>query len=207
VRPTGQQETLAHAQHVAPTALQVQHERMAAADPQLRASVNQGRPPIAATAWPAAFAGRGVEAARPVTAAGATARPVGAAARPAGTAGLAGAMPAEPSAARPALRGPGNEAHPAVEAGHPSFAAAHPAVPANHAAVPAYHAAAPTYHAAAPAYHAAAPASRAAAPAYHAAAPSYHPTSHAAAPAYHAAARPAAPAPHAAPRQQETKRG
>jgi hypothetical protein len=217
-RPTAQQEALAHAQHVAPTALQVQHERMAAADPQLRASVNQGRPPIAATARPAAFAGRGVEASRPAT------TTAGAGARPAGATGVAAARPVGPGEARPALRGPANEAHPAVEAGHPAFAAAHPAVPANHAAVPAdhgpapayhaaapaYHAAAPAYHAAAPAYHAAAPAYHAAAPAYHAAAPAYHaaaPAYHAAAPAYHAAARPAAPASHAAPRQQESKRG
>jgi hypothetical protein len=196
-RPTAQQEALAHARHVAPTALQAQHERMAAADPQLRASVNQGRPPIAATARPAAFAGRGVVAARPVTVASVAARPVGAA-------GVAGArpvaMPAGPSAARPALRGPANEAHPAVETGHPTYAAAHPAAPAYHAAEPAYHAAASAYHAAAPAYHAAAPA-------YHAAAASYRPVFHAAAPAYHAAARPAAPAPHAAPRQEESKRG
>jgi hypothetical protein len=201
-RPTAQQEAFAHEHHVGATSLQVQHERMAAADPQLRDSVNRGRPPIAATARPAGFAGRGVVAARPVTAAGAEARgearSVGAAARP-GAAGFAaakpGARPTEPNEARSALRGPANEAHPAAEAGHPAFAAAHPAVPSYHAAVPASHAAEPAYHAAAPAYHAAAPA-------YHAA-----PAFHASAPAYHAAARPAAPAPRAASRQEPARRG
>ena len=97
-RPTAQQEAFAHEHHVGATSLQVQHERMAAADPQLRDSINHGHPAIAATARPASFAGRGVVAGRPVTGAGAEgraearaeARPVGAAARPAGAAGLGG---------------------------------------------------------------------------------------------------------------------
>jgi hypothetical protein len=44
-------------------AAQVQHAQMARSNPQLRASVNQGKPPIAATARPAQFSGHGVVAA------------------------------------------------------------------------------------------------------------------------------------------------
>jgi len=58
VRPTAQQVAFAHEQHVAATSVQVQHERMAASDPQLRDSFNHGRPAIAATARPAEFTGR-----------------------------------------------------------------------------------------------------------------------------------------------------
>ena len=62
-RPTPEQEAAAREQHVAPTAAQVQHENTAKNNPELRASVNQGRPPIAATAKPAEFKGSGVVAA------------------------------------------------------------------------------------------------------------------------------------------------
>jgi hypothetical protein len=217
-RPTAQQQALAHEHHLAPTALQAQHQRMAAADPRFRDSFNHGHPAIAATSRPGAFGGRGVAAARPLTADRAEMRPAGAAARPAGREGLTtarpGAVQAGANGARPALRGPATEAHPAVDAGraarpayHAAAPAYHAAAPAYHAATPAYHAAAPAYHAAAPAYHAAAPAYHTAAPAYHAAAPAYHAAPRPAAPAYHAAARPSAPAPRGAPRQEENRRG
>lgn len=59
-RPTPEEETFAHERHVPPTAGQVQHEKTASADKSLLASVNHGRPAIAATSKPGEFAGRGV---------------------------------------------------------------------------------------------------------------------------------------------------
>lgn len=54
-RPTPQQETYASQRHVGPVAAQTQHVRAARNNPQLRASSNQGKPPIAATARPGDF--------------------------------------------------------------------------------------------------------------------------------------------------------
>jgi hypothetical protein len=70
-RPTPAE--LAAAQHgVAPTAAQVRQQRAASADRALRASVNHGNPPVAATRRPGEFSGHGVVAARGAT----PARPV-----------------------------------------------------------------------------------------------------------------------------------
>ncbi|HXZ41353.1 MAG TPA: hypothetical protein VEG68_11495 [Terriglobales bacterium] len=60
---TPQEEAAARQPHIEPTAAQVQHENTAKSNPELRASVNQGRPPIAATVKPAEFKGSGVVAA------------------------------------------------------------------------------------------------------------------------------------------------
>jgi hypothetical protein len=60
VRPTPEEETAARGRHVPPTAEQTQHVQAARSDPQLRASTNQGKPPIAATAKPGDFSGQGV---------------------------------------------------------------------------------------------------------------------------------------------------
>ena len=49
-RPTPQQESYANEHHVGPVAAQTQHVQEARNNPELRASVNQGKPPIAATA-------------------------------------------------------------------------------------------------------------------------------------------------------------
>jgi hypothetical protein len=54
-RPTPEQEAAAHEKHVPPVAVQTQHAQAARANPQLRASVNQGKPPVAATPKPGAF--------------------------------------------------------------------------------------------------------------------------------------------------------
>lgn len=54
-RPTSQEEAVARDRHVPPVAAQTQHVQAARADPQLRASTNQGKPPIAATQKPGAF--------------------------------------------------------------------------------------------------------------------------------------------------------
>jgi hypothetical protein len=54
-RPTPQQESYANEEHVGPEAAQTQHMQAALNNPELRASVNQGKPPIAATAKPGDF--------------------------------------------------------------------------------------------------------------------------------------------------------
>ncbi len=57
-RPTPEQEAAAHERHLPPVSTQVQHVQAARGNPQLRASANHGKPPIAATARPGAFNGR-----------------------------------------------------------------------------------------------------------------------------------------------------
>lgn len=54
-RPTPQQESYANQRHVGPVASQAQHVQEARKNPELRASANQGKPPIAATTKPADF--------------------------------------------------------------------------------------------------------------------------------------------------------
>jgi YXWGXW repeat-containing protein len=62
-RPTSQEQAAMHERHVPPVAAQVQHVQAARSNQSLRASVNHGRPPVAATPRPAAFNGSGVVAA------------------------------------------------------------------------------------------------------------------------------------------------
>jgi YXWGXW repeat-containing protein len=59
-RPTPQEEAAMHERHIPPVPLQTQHIQAARSNSQLRASVNRGKPPIAATPKPAAFNERGV---------------------------------------------------------------------------------------------------------------------------------------------------
>ena len=54
-RATSQQESFANQHHVGPVAAQTQHVQAARSNPELRASANQGKPPIAATARPGDF--------------------------------------------------------------------------------------------------------------------------------------------------------
>ena len=54
-RPTPEQQSYANEHHVGPVAAQTQHIQAARSNPQLRASVNQGKPPVAATVRPADF--------------------------------------------------------------------------------------------------------------------------------------------------------
>ena len=75
-RPSTAELRAAGEHHVGLTPVQRQHEQKARGDTTLRASVNGGRPPIAATQRPAAFSGRGVVAARGAAPAGA-AHPAG----------------------------------------------------------------------------------------------------------------------------------
>jgi len=63
-RPTAQETTYASERHTAPLAAQMQHQQAASTNRQNFASVNQGRPAIAATARPGDFNGRSVVAAR-----------------------------------------------------------------------------------------------------------------------------------------------
>ena len=69
-RPSAAELRAGSEHHVGLTAVQTQHEQKARADTTLRASVNGGRPPIAATQRPAAFSGHGVVAARGAAPAG-----------------------------------------------------------------------------------------------------------------------------------------
>ena len=97
-RPTAQDEVAARAKHIPPVAAQTQHAQAAHTNPQQRASVNQGKPAVAATPKPGAFTDKAVV---PAKAAGAPYKPPAksAAAKPAASAPTA--RPAEP-AARPA---------------------------------------------------------------------------------------------------------
>ena len=54
-RPTAQEETYAHEQHTPPTSVQTSHREMAAKDRSQYASVNHGKPAVAATAKPGDF--------------------------------------------------------------------------------------------------------------------------------------------------------
>jgi hypothetical protein len=59
-RATAQEEAAARERHIPPVATQVQHVQAARADQSLRASVNHGMPPVAATPKPGAFNDRGI---------------------------------------------------------------------------------------------------------------------------------------------------
>jgi hypothetical protein len=63
-RPTAEEQAAARARHIPPVAVQTQHVQAARSNPELRASTNHGKPPIAATPKPAAFNDRGVVPAR-----------------------------------------------------------------------------------------------------------------------------------------------
>jgi WXXGXW repeat (2 copies) len=64
MRATTQEQAAGREHHVAPVAAQTQHAESARANPELRASANHGKPPIAATAKPGAFRDSGAVAAR-----------------------------------------------------------------------------------------------------------------------------------------------
>jgi len=54
-RPRPEDEIAARERHIPPVAVQTQHFQAARGNPELRASVNHGRPPVAATVRPAEF--------------------------------------------------------------------------------------------------------------------------------------------------------
>jgi hypothetical protein len=59
-RPTPEEEAAARQRHIPPVAAQTQHVQGARGNPELRASANHGKPPVAATQRPGAFKGREV---------------------------------------------------------------------------------------------------------------------------------------------------
>src|SRR5467141_2949219 len=59
-RPTPQQEAAAHERHIPPVPVQTQHAQAARTNPQQRASVNMGKPAVAATPRPGVFNDRAV---------------------------------------------------------------------------------------------------------------------------------------------------
>jgi len=63
-RASSEEEAFSRERHIAPVAAQTQHAEAARGNRELRASVNQGRPSVAATPRPGAFNDRGVVAAR-----------------------------------------------------------------------------------------------------------------------------------------------
>jgi hypothetical protein len=106
-RPTPQDEEYMHERHLPPVAAQQQHIQTARGNPELRASSNHGRPPIAATARPTEFR----EGAVPAREAGAPYNPPAnrAGARPAEGGGHPAVHPNElPPIERPAAPNTGN---------------------------------------------------------------------------------------------------
>jgi len=63
-RPRPEEQNAARERHIAPVAAQTQHVEAARSNPELRASANRGKPPIAATPKPAAFHDSGAVAAK-----------------------------------------------------------------------------------------------------------------------------------------------
>jgi len=63
-RPRPEEEAAARDRHIGAVAAQTQHWQAARGNPELRASTNHGRPPVAATARPGEFSGREVAPAR-----------------------------------------------------------------------------------------------------------------------------------------------
>ena len=102
-RPTSAEEAAAHERHVEPVAAQTEHAQAARSDPQQRASMNHGAPPVAATTKAGTFKDSGV-----VRAGGAGA-PGNAAARPEGNASRPAVHPNDlPAIERPAAPNTGN---------------------------------------------------------------------------------------------------
>ena len=63
-RPTSEEERVSRERHIAATAAQTQHIETVRGSQQFRASVNRGKPPVAATSKPTQFTGNNVVAAR-----------------------------------------------------------------------------------------------------------------------------------------------
>jgi hypothetical protein len=129
-RATSQEESAGRQRHIAPVAAQTQHGESARANPELRASANHGKPPIAATAKPGAFKDSGAVAAREggtvhtaPAAANNTPHPNNETNRPANET----ARPNN-SGARPAVE----PSHPSVDSNRPAAETARPS-PAVHA--------------------------------------------------------------------------
>ena len=90
--PRPEDEAAEHERHIPPVAAQAQQVQVARRDPELRASENRGRPPVAATPKPGEFKDHAV----PAKEAGGTYTP-----RPNGNAGRPNGNPAERNAEQP----------------------------------------------------------------------------------------------------------
>ena len=122
-RPSAEQEAYQRQPHVPPVAAQTQHVQAARGNPELRATANHGKPPIAATAKPGDFK----TAAQPAKQAGGEYK-----APPANSA-RGNAAPAG-SASRPATENRpenGNAAHPNTTPNHASELQPHTFTPPN----------------------------------------------------------------------------
>ena len=108
-RPTAAEEAAAHDRHIGPVAAQTQHVQQAHANPQQRASMNQGKPAIAATGKPGDF--KGSDVVKASEAGGRYTPPAnrgGTAARPENNAATAGHVRDLPPAERPAAPNTGD---------------------------------------------------------------------------------------------------
>jgi WXXGXW repeat (2 copies) len=126
-RPTAQDETFSREQHVGRVTAQNEHIQQARSNPELRASNNQGKPPIAATAKPGDFKS-GVVPAR--QAGGAYTAPPGNAAR-SGNETRAGNAARPATEARPADRPTNNSEARPVSNGHAKELQSHNSTPPN----------------------------------------------------------------------------
>jgi hypothetical protein len=147
VRATSREEAAGRERHIAPAAAQTQHVQSARANPELRASANHGKPPIAATAKPGAFKDSGAVAAKeggtvhtaPAASANNNARPSGETPQPITETNRPASETARPAAetnrpasetARPAAETPrpaSETARPATETTRPTTETARPA--------------------------------------------------------------------------------
>ena len=191
-QPTAGELTAAHAQHLSPTAAQQQHVQGARSNPALRASVNHGNPPIAATARPGVFSGAGVVAAKGGGKESGPAEHKAAAVEHKGAPAERAAPPAEHRAAAVEHKTAPPAEHRATPAERVAPPAERQAAAVEHKSVPAERAAPPAEHRAAPAERAAPPAQRQAAAVEHKTAPAEHQVARAeraAPPAEHRAAQ------------------
>jgi hypothetical protein len=137
-RPTPQEEAVNKERHIPPVAAQTQHEQAARNEPQQRASVNQGKPAVAATARPGEFKSGAVPAREagapyhPPAERGGTepGRPESNVPRPPAQAEHGGTQPGHPESNVP--RPPNATEHGATEPGRPESNVPRPPVP-NHA--------------------------------------------------------------------------
>ena len=116
-QPTAAQRTVASERHIPATTEQTQHQHAASTNQALRASVNHGKPAIAATSKPGVFSGGGVVAAKAAAPYHPAAAQPKSVARPAATEPKTAARPAaaQPkSVARPAAAEPKTAARPAA---------------------------------------------------------------------------------------------
>jgi len=131
-RPTAIEMRAAEERHVGMSEVQQQHEQAAARDTTMRASYNNGHPPVAATAKPGVFYGNGVVASR-----------VGGSAAPSPRSSSRSTMPYRtptpysphaPYGTAPAPYNAAHAAHSGTVGGVPAHGGASPAGPAPHGA-------------------------------------------------------------------------